>query len=148
MPTNLYGKGDNYNPENSHVLPALISKFYDAKIKGLKTVTCWGTGFPKREFLYVDDLAEASIFVLENISNENECLYDKLGNFCGILNVGFGSDTTIKELAELIASIVGYKGDLIWDSSKPDGTLRKPSDVSKLNKLGWSAKTTLGEVLN
>ena len=143
MPTNLYGKGDNYHPANSHVLPAMISKFYEAKNKGLKKVDCWGTGSPKREFLFVDDLAEASIFVLENISKDNENLYDDFGNFCGILNVGVGLEISIKELANLTASIVGYKGEIIWDISKPDGTPRKLLDVSKLKKMGWSAKTNL-----
>ena len=143
MPTNLYGKGDNYHSSNSHVLPSMISKFYNAKIKGSKKVDCWGTGSPKREFLFVDDLAEASIFILENISTDNESLYDNLGNFCGILNVGVGSDISIKELAKLTSSIIGYEGEIVWDSSKPDGTPRKLLDVSKLNKLGWSAKTTL-----
>ena len=143
MPTNLYGKGDNYHPLNSHVLPAMISKFYDAKIRGLKTVNCWGTGTPRREFLFVDDLAEASIFALENISVNDETLYDDSGNFCGILNVGVGSDISIKELAKLTASIIGFKGKIVWDSSKPDGTQRKLLDISKIKKLGWSAKTDL-----
>ena len=143
MPTNLYGKGDYYHPLNSHVLPAMISKFYDAKIRGLKKVNCWGTGSPRREFLFVDDLAEASIFVLENISIDNETLYDDLGNFSGILNVGVGSDISIKELAKLISSKVGFKGKIVWDSSKPDGTPRKLLDISKLKKLGWTSKTDL-----
>ena len=143
MPTNLYGKGDNYHPTNSHVLPAMISKFYEAKIKGFKKVNCWGTGSPKREFLFVDDLAEATIFILENISTDNKDLYDNFGNFCGIINVGVGVDISIKELANLISSIVGYEGEIIWDSTKPDGTPRKLLDVSKLNKMGWSAKTDL-----
>ena len=143
MPTNLYGQGDNYHPSNSHVLPAMISKFYDAKIKGIKRVTCWGTGSPRREFLYVDDLADASIFALENISINDENLYDNFGNFCGLLNVGIGSDVSIKELAKLISSIIGYEGEIVWDPSKPDGTPRKLLDVSKLNKLGWLAKTNL-----
>ena len=143
MPTNLYGQGDNYHQVNSHVLPAMISKFYDAKIKGLKKVICWGSGSPKREFLFVDDLADASIFVLENVSINDSSLYDDTGNFCGILNVGFGSDISIKELATLISSKIGYEGEIVWDLSKPDGTPRKLLDVSKLNKLGWIAKTNL-----
>ena len=143
MPTNLYGEGDNYHPLNSHVLPAMVRKFYDAKIRGLKKVNCWGTGTPRREFLFVDDLAEATIFVLENISGDDETLYDDSGNFCGILNVGVGSDISIKELAKLTSSIIGFKGEIVWDSSKPDGTPRKLLDVSKLKKLGWSAKTDL-----
>ncbi len=143
MPTNLYGQGDNYNPSNSHVLPAMIGKFYEAKIKGINKVSCWGSGTPRREFLFVDDLADASIFILENVSINNSSLYDDLGNFCGILNVGVGSDISIKELANLISSIIGYKGEIVWDSSKPDGTPRKLLEVSKLQKLGWSAKTNL-----
>ena len=143
MPTNLYGHGDNYHPSNSHVLPALISKFYKAKVEGLEQVVCWGTGSPKREFLFVDDLAEASIFVLENVSNKNENLYDLHNNFNGILNVGMGLDISIKELAQIIATIIDYKGKIIWDSSKPDGTPRKLLDISKLKKLGWTAKTTI-----
>ena len=145
MPTNLYGKGDNYHSENSHVLPAMIKKFYDAKIKGLKKVNCWGTGTPRREFLFVDDLAQASIFVLENISIDNETLYDDSGKFCGILNVGVGSDISIKELAKLTSSIIGFKGEIFWDLSKPDGTPRKLLDISKLKKLGWSPKTDLAK---
>ena len=145
MPTNLYGPGDNYHHQNSHVLPAMIRKFHEANINGYNTVSLWGTGSPKREFLYVDDLAEASIFILENISVENELLYDKDNNFNGVVNVGMGLDITIKELAILIASIVGYKGKINWDESKPDGTPRKLLDVSKLNNLGWKAKTTLKE---
>ena len=143
MPTNLYGPGDNYHPLNSHVLPAMIRKFYEARIGKLEKVNLWGTGLPKREFLYVDDLAEASAFVLENISIENNLLYDKKKIFNGVLNVGIGLDISIKELANLIASIVGYKGQIIWDESKPDGTPRKLLDVSKLNYLGWEAKTSL-----
>jgi len=145
MPTNLYGKGDNYHPENSHVLPALINKFYNAKIKDSKKVVCWGSGTPKREFLFVDDLAEASVFILENISIKNKNLYDLDNNFRGILNVGSGVDISIKELATLISSIIGYEGEIIWDSTKPDGTPRKLLDTTKLNKMGWSSKTSLEE---
>ena len=143
MPTNLYGKGDNYNPQNSHVLPALINKFYNAKIQGSNKVVCWGSGTPKREFLFVDDLADASIFILENVSIDNDNLYDLNNNFRGTLNVGLGLDISIKELAELISSIIGYEGKIIWDTSKPDGTPRKLLDITKLNKMGWSAKTSL-----
>ena len=145
MPTNLYGYGDNYHSSNSHVLPAMINKFYQAKVNGSKHVICWGTGSPKREFLFVDDLAEASIFILENVSIKNKILYDELDKFIGILNVGSGSDITIKELAKLISSIIEYDGEIIWDSSKPDGTPRKLLDISKLNKLGWKPKFKLGE---
>ena len=148
MPTNLYGYGDNYNLSNSHVLPAMINKFYQAKINGYKNVICWGTGSPKREFLFVDDLAEASIFILENISINNEVLYDESHNFIGFLNVGSGSDVTIKKLAELISNAVGYEGKVLWDSSKPDGTPRKLLDISKLKKIGWYAKTNLQQGIN
>ena len=143
MPTNLYGKGDNYHPSNSHVLPSMIRKFYEAKIKGLSKVNCWGSGFPKREFLFVDDLAEAAIFTIENISIDNEILYDKENNYCGILNVGVGLDISIRELATMISSTIDYHGEIVWDSSKPDGTPRKLLDISKLQHLGWVAKTSL-----
>jgi len=143
MPTNLYGQGDNYHPLNSHVLPSMINKFYEAKINGNKIVNLWGTGSPRREFLFVDDLAEALIFVLENVSTSNGLLFDVLDNYQGLLNIGVGSDISIKELAKLISSIVGFEGKINWDSSKPDGTPRKLLDVSKLNKLGWSAQTSL-----
>ena len=143
MPTNLYGPGDNYHPKNSHVLPAMLKRFYDAKIRGIDEINCWGSGSPLREFLHVDDLADATIFILENISSENKIFYDKKDNFNGILNVGFGLDISIKDLANLISSVVGYKGKITWDLSKPDGTPRKLLDVSKLSKLGWSPKIEL-----
>ena len=143
MPTNLYGIGDNYSPSNSHVLPSMIRKFHEAKNKGLREVNCWGTGNPKREFLFVDDLAEASVYILEQVSINNKNLYDADNNFSGIINVGVGIDISIKELAYLIASIVGFSGKIIWDKSRPDGTPRKLLDISKLNDLGWSAKTSL-----
>ena len=142
MPTNLYGQGDNYHPLNSHVLPAMIRKFHEAKMKGFKEVVCWGSGSPKREFLYVDDLADASIFILENISVENENLYDS-NKFNGLINVGSGSDISIKELSKLVSSTIGYEGDIIWDKSKPDGTPRKLLDISKLKRIGWSPNTKL-----
>ena len=148
MPTNLYGPGDNYHPLNSHVLPSMLSKFYEAKIKDIKRVYCWGTGSPKREFLFVDDLAEASIFTLENITCDNNNLYDEFGDYCGILNVGVGCDISIRELAKHISSIIGYKGEIIWDSTKPDGTPRKLLDVTKINKMGWHAKTDLEKGIN
>ena len=143
MPTNLYGPGDNYNPQNSHVLPAMLKRFYDAKIRGLDEITCWGSGAPRREFLYVDDLADASIFILENVSSDDKILYGENKDFNGTLNVGVGVDISIRELANLISTVVGYKGKIIWDSSKPDGTPRKLLDISKLIKLGWSAKIEL-----
>ena len=123
MPTNLYGPNDNYHPENSHVLPALIRRFHEAKVSGAKTVTIWGTGKPYREFLYVDDLADACVFLMNNYSG-NETV-----------NIGTGKEVTIKELALLVKEITGFKGELVFDETKPDGTPRKLLDVSKLNGL-------------
>tara|TARA_B100000886_G_scaffold319190_1_gene259762 strand:- start:1548 stop:2537 length:990 start_codon:yes stop_codon:yes gene_type:complete len=143
MPTNLYGPGDNYNLNNSHVMPALIKKFYDAKINNKSEVVCWGTGNPKREFLYVDDLAEACIFVLENVPFKTEKEHYKINNLDGLINIGTGKDISIKNLAEMIAKELNYNGKIIWQISKPDGTPRKLLDVSKINKLGWEAKITL-----
>ncbi|MBV41439.1 MAG: GDP-fucose synthetase [Crocinitomicaceae bacterium] len=131
MPTNLYGPGDNYDLETSHVLPALIRKIHTAKVNGTPSVPLWGTGSPKREFLHVDDLAEACVHLMHN--------YD--GNQW--VNVGTGVDLSIKELAEMICAIVGYDGALDWDTSKPDGTPRKLMNVSKINALGWKAKIQL-----
>ena len=143
MPTNLYGPGDNYDLNNSHVMPALIKKFHDAKVNKKPEVICWGTGSPKREFLYVDDLAEASIFILENFSLKNQ-INDKASlNLDNLINVGTGLDISIKDLAEIIAQELNYKGKIKWDVSKPDGTPRKLLDVSKVIKLGWEAKTSL-----
>ena len=143
MPTNLYGPGDNYNLNNSHVMPALIKKFYDAKINNKSEVVCWGTGNPKREFLYVDDLAEACVFVLENVPFKTEKEHYKINNLDGLINIGTGEDISIKNLAEMIARELNYKGKIIWQISKPDGTPRKLLDVSKINKLGWEAKIPL-----
>ena len=137
MPTNLYGPGDNYHITNSHVLPALIRKFHNAKLENLNEVTCWGSGEAKREFLYVDDLAKATIFVLEKISSENQLIYDKNCNYLGYLNIGIGSDISIKNLAIKIAKEFNFKGEIKWDTSKPDGTPRKLLDVSRINNLGW-----------
>jgi GDP-L-fucose synthase len=131
MPTNLYGVGDNYHPNNSHVLPALIRRFYEAKLKNEKEVIVWGTGAPKREFLYADDLAEACLYLMKSY-NEKE-----------LINVGTGNDLTIKELAETVQEIVGFSGKLIFDTSKPDGTPRKLMDVSKLHRLGWKHSVEL-----
>ena len=139
MPTNLYGPRDNYHPTNSHVLPSLIRKFYNAKVNNLSNVTCWGSGSPKREFLHVDDLAEAAVHFLEKVSSDNNLLFEE-SRFNGIINIGTGKDISIKELAELIAKETEYRGQLIWDKSKPDGTPRKLLDVSKANQLGWKAK--------
>lgn len=133
MPTNLYGPNDNYHPTHSHVLPALIRRFHEAKVDNLPYVTCWGTGKPLREFLYVDDLADACVFLMNNYSG-NETV-----------NLGTGKELTIKELTELVAKIIGYTGEIRWDSSKPDGTPRKLLDVSKLESLGWHYKTELEE---
>ena len=133
MPTNMYGLNDNYHPENSHVLPALIRRFHEAKIENREEVIIWGTGSPKREFLYADDLAEACIFLMQSY-NDRE-----------IINVGCGEDISIKELAETIKSIVGYQGKLNFDTSRPDGTPRKLLDVSKLHSLGWKHTISLEE---
>ena len=131
MPTNLYGPGDNYDLQNSHVLPALIRKFHEAKETNSSAVEIWGTGKPKREFLYVDDLAEACIFLMKNY-DENQ-----------FLNIGTGEDISISDLANIIKNIVGYSGELKFNKDKPDGTPRKLLDVSKINSLGWKAKTSL-----
>ncbi len=131
MPTNLYGPNDNFDLETSHVLPALIRKFYEAKTFGLNEVVIWGTGRPKREFLHVDDLADACVFLMEHYDSPD------------IINIGVGKDLTIKDLADLIARIVGFEGELRFDPSKPDGTMQKLLDVSKLTDLGWQAKIPL-----
>ena len=131
MPTNLYGPNDNYHPTHSHVLPALIRRFHEAKESGAPFVTCWGDGSPLREFLYVDDLAELCVFLMNNYSSDET------------INAGTGKELTIKELTELVAEIVGYSGEIRWDTSKPNGTPRKLLDVSKAKKLGWKYKTEL-----
>jgi GDP-L-fucose synthase len=133
MPTNLYGPNDNYDLINSHVLPALIRKFHEAKINGQGFVKVWGSGRPQREFLHVDDLAEACLFLMEHYNEE------------GLVNIGVGEDLSIKSLALLIKEIVGFQGELVFDASKPDGTPRKLMDVSKLHALGWKAKIDLRE---
>ncbi len=133
MPTNLYGPNDNYHPEHSHVLPALIRRFHEAKVEGKKSVTCWGDGSPLREFLYVDDLAELCVFLMNNYSG-NETV-----------NAGTGKELTIKSLTELVAGVVGFEGEILWDTSKPNGTPRKLLDVTKATKLGWRYKTELEE---
>ena len=133
MPTNLYGPGDNFDLETSHVMPALIRKFHVAKVNNSQEVVIWGTGKPRREFLYVDDLADATVFLMNNYNSSE------------IINVGVGKDISIGELAELIRDIVGYKGEIIYDTSKPDGTSRKLLDVSRLESLNWKPKTSLKE---
>jgi len=125
MPTNLYGPNDNFDLENSHVMPAMVRKFHEAKIAEKPSVTLWGTGSAQREFLYVDDLAKASLFLMENYHDS------------AIINVGTGEDVTIKELAEKVRVVVGYEGEIVWDTTKPDGTPKKLLDVSKLHTLGW-----------
>ena len=140
MPTNLYGPNDNFNLETSHVLPALIRKFHEAKIEKKKSVIIWGTGNPLREFMYVEDLANAIVFMMENI--EAKDLYE---NGITHLNVGSGKDIAISDLAKLISEIVGFNGKIEYDSTKPDGTPRKLMDVSRLNSLGWKYKTELKE---
>jgi len=140
MPTNLYGPNDNFNLETSHVLPALIRKFHEAKVKNNNSVTIWGTGKPLREFMYVEDLANAIVFMMENI--EAKDLYE---NGITHLNVGSGKDITIADLAKLISEIVGFNGKIEYDSTKPDGTPRKLMDVTRINSLGWKYKTELKE---
>ena len=148
MPTNLYGPGDNYHPENSHVLPALIRRFHEAKEAGAESVTCWGTGSPMREFLHVDDLGKACVFALENWSAlDQDAPKEDQGKPLAFLNVGTGVDLTIKELAEQIAAVVGFEGSIEWDTSKPDGTPKKQLEVSRMKGLGWSSRIPLAEGL-
>ena len=135
MPTNLYGPGDNYHPENSHVIPALLRRFHEAKVKGAPSVTCWGTGTPMREFLFVDDLAQGCLHLLE-VENPPDWV-----------NLGSGTDVTIRELVEQVKATVGYTGDVLWDSTKPDGTPRKLMDVSRMSALGWKSQVGLAEGL-
>ena len=146
MPTNLYGPGDNYHPTNSHVIPALIRKFYSAKNDLDNSVNCWGSGSPYREFLHVDDLADGCIFALENWNTKNvNAPKDENGNPLQWLNIGTGKEITIKELAIKIAKIINYNGEINWDLSKPDGTPRKKLDISRIESLGWSPKIKLDE---
>lgn len=152
MPTNLYGPGDNYHPENSHVIPALIRKFHEAKVQHQPTVTVWGTGTPRREFLYSEDMAEACVFLM----NLPDARFDPLlgsdeaasGAFMPpLVNIGVGEDLTIRELALMVREVVGYQGEIEFDTSKPDGTPRKLLDVTRLNALGWRARTLLSDGL-
>src|SRR5262249_52822011 len=135
MPTNLYGPGDNYHPENSHVVAALIRRFHEAKIRSASTVAVWGTGTPRREFLYVDDFADACVFVLKNYSSSQ------------FINIGTGEDITIAEFAQTVAEGVRFRGQIVYDTSRPDGTPRKLVDVSRLSTMGWRAKITIREGL-
>jgi GDP-L-fucose synthase len=135
MPTNLYGPGDNYHPEHSHVVAALIRRFHEAKMANAPTAAVWGTGAPKREFLYVDDFADACVFVIKNYSGSQ------------FINIGFGADLTIAEFARTVAGVVGFGGKIVFDTSKPDGTPRKLLDVSRLSALGWKAKVSLRQGL-
>jgi GDP-L-fucose synthase len=144
MPTNLYGPHDNFHPENSHVVPALLRRFHEAKLAGAKEVMAWGTGSPMREFLHVDDMAEASVFVM----NLDDATYQQHTQpMLSHINVGTGVDCTIKELTETVAEVVGFEGNIVWDTTKPDGTPRKLLDVSRLKALGWQASTPLNEGL-
>ena len=133
MPTNMYGPGDNFDLENSHVLPALIRKFHDAKTQGCDSVTLWGTGSPMREFLHSDDLGRACIYLLEHYDDEVA------------INVGVGEDISIKELAQILKGVIEFEGEIHWDRSKPDGTLRKLLDISRIKALGWRAQIGLEE---
>ncbi len=145
MPTNLYGPGDNYHPENSHVIPALLRRFHEAKISKAPNVTIWGSGKPYREFLYVDDMASASVFVM-NLPKDK---YDKCTSaMLSHINVGSGSDITIAELAHAVRAAVGYAGDIVFDTTKPDGTPRKLMDSARINSLGWTARVGMAEGLS
>ncbi|WP_138517281.1 GDP-L-fucose synthase family protein [Rhodoferax bucti] len=148
MPTNLYGPGDNYHPQNSHVIPALIRKFHEAKVNGANTVTVWGTGTPKREFLYSDDMADACVFLMNLPDDKYQSLLgsdeSKTGKFePPLINIGVGHDVSISELAQTVSTTVAYTGSIAFDTSKPDGTPRKLMNVSLLNSIGWKAQTAL-----
>ena len=149
MPTNLYGQGDNYHPENSHVIPAMIRKLHEAKVNNQDAVTIWGTGTPKREFLYSDDMAEACLFVM-NLNDEQFkpiLAADRNDGLPPLLNLGSGNDLTIAELANLIKEVVGFEGEIALDNTKPDGTMRKLMDSARLNQLGWGVKMQLKDGL-
>ncbi|MDD5389300.1 MAG: GDP-L-fucose synthase [Gallionellaceae bacterium] len=146
MPTNLYGPGDNYHPDNSHVIPALIRKFHDGKTNHAPTVTVWGSGTPKREFLYSEDMADACVYLMNLTDEQFNTLLGSDETRTGIfmpplVNIGVGEDLSIKELAETVKAVVGYQGEIVFDASKPDGTPRKLLDVSRLHSLGWEART-------
>jgi GDP-L-fucose synthase len=148
MPTNLYGPGDNYHPENSHVIPALIRKFHEAKVNGSPTVTVWGTGTPRREFLYSEDMADACVYLMNLPDAQFQTLLGsdeaRTGVFMPpLVNIGVGHDLTIKELAETVQQVIGYEGGIVFDTTKPDGTPRKLMDVSRLHGMGWKAGTDM-----
>jgi len=144
MPTNLYGPGDNYHPQNSHVLPSLIRRFHEAKLRKKKEVICWGDGSPLREFLHVDDLGDACVFALEKWDlNQKESPKNKNGDILHFLNVGTGKDISIKDLSELIMRLIGYEGQIKWDLNKPNGTPKKQLNVERINSLGWYSKISL-----
>lgn len=143
MPTNLYGPGDNYDLNNSHVLPALIRKFHEAKIGGLDHVIVWGTGTPRREFLYSDDMADACVFLMNLTDKEFSSVLSPQSSVPPLINIGVGEDVTIQELAELVKKTVGYQGEITYDTTRPDGSPRKLMDVGKLTTYGWKAKTSL-----
>jgi len=152
MPTNLYCPGDNYHPENSHVIPALIRKFYEAKINNAPTVTVWGSGTPRREFLYSDDMADACVFLMNLPDERFTALLGSDESVSGrfeppLVNIGVGSDLTIAELAALVQRVVGHRGSIVYDTGKPDGTPRKLMDVSRLSAAGWTARTPLADGL-
>ena len=152
MPTNLYGPGDNYHLENSHVIPALLRKFHEARLRNETTVTVWGTGTPRREFLYSDDMADACVFLMKLADDNFNALLgsdeSRTGRFePPLVNIGVGTDVTIRELAQLVAQTTGYRGDIVFDTSKPDGTPRKLMDVGLLTRTGWSARTALADGL-
>ncbi len=140
MPTNLYGPEDNYHPENSHVIPALIRRFHEAKVAGAKEVVIWGTGSPRREFLYVDDMAAASVFVMELTKDRYDLVTSPMQNY---LNVGFGTDITITHLATLISKVIGYQGQIVFDTTKPDGPSRKLLNCQRIRSIGWSPQVDL-----
>ncbi len=143
MPTNLYGPGDNYHPENSHVIPALIRRFHEAKLAGAPSVTVWGTGTPRREFLYSEDMADACVYLMSLPDAQFVQLLgqDRNDGLAPLVNIGVGEDLTIRELAETVKSVAGYEGEIVFDAAKPDGTPRKLMDVTRLNGMGWKAKT-------
>jgi GDP-L-fucose synthase len=153
MPTNLYGPGDNYHPENSHVIPAMIRRFHEAKLAKAPAVTVWGTGTPRREFLYSEDMADACVFLMNLPAEKYDSLLGsdeaKTGKFePPLVNIGVGEDVTIRELAETVKQVVGYEGELVFDTTKPDGTPRKLMDVGRLNAIGWRANTRIGRGLS